>query len=124
MTFEKLREILLDMGIFKMKGSMSPPNNRVIFQCASLRIIVTPNECQVMYDHLLYWTFWFKKLTTKELFVMLDEYFPQEDEDSSMIWSSMTWSSMVEPDLGFGDADKWKAFKSKWIRAERLEELI
>jgi hypothetical protein len=72
----------------------------------------------------LYWTFWFKKLTTKELFEMLDEYFPQEDEDSSMIWSSMPWSSMVEPDLGFGDVDKWKAFKSKWIRAERLEELI
>jgi len=125
MRFEKLREILLDMDIFKMKGSMSPPNNRVIFECVQpLRIIITPNECQVMYDNLLYWTFNLKRITTKELFEMLDGHFPQEDEDSSMIWSSMTWSSMVEPDLGFGDADKWKAFKSKWIRAERLEELI
>ena len=119
MTFEKLREILLDMGIFKMKGSMLPPNNRVIFECIPLRIIVTPNECEVMYDHLLYWTFNLKRIATKELFAMLDEYFPQENEDYDM-----TWSSMVEPDLGFGDVDKWKAFKSKWIRAEKIEELI
>jgi hypothetical protein len=55
---------------------------------------------------------------------MLDEFFPQEDEDYDMNWSSMPWSSMVEPDLGFGDVDKWKAFKSKWIRAEKIEELI
>jgi hypothetical protein len=124
MKFEKLREILLDMGIFKIKGSMSPPNNRVIFECIPLRIIVTPNECEVMYDHLFYWTFSLKRITTKELFVMLDEFFPQEDEDYDMNWSSMPWSSMVEPDLGFGDTDKWKAFKSKWTREEKLEELI
>ena len=123
MKFEKLKEILLDMDIFKMKGSMSPPNNRVIFECIPLRIIVTPNECQVMYDHLLYWTFNLKRIATKELFAMLDEYFQQENEDYTM-WSSMPWSSMVEPDLGFGDVDKWKAFKSKWIREEKIEELI
>jgi hypothetical protein len=123
MKFEKLKEILLDMDIFKMKGSMSPPNNRVIFECIPLRIIVTPNECEVMYDHLLYWTFNLKRISTKELFVMLDEYFQQEDKDYTM-WSSMPWSSMVEPGLGFGDADKWKSFKSKWIREEKIEELI
>ena len=119
MTFERLREILLDMDIFKMKGSMSPPNNRVIFECKPLRIIVTPKESDIMYDHLLYWTFNLKRIATKELFAMLDEYFPQENEDYDM-----TWSSMVEPDLGFGDADKWKAFKTKWTREEKLEELI
>ena len=112
MTFERLREILLDMDIFKMRGSMSPPNNRVIFQCVPLRIIVTPNECEVRYDKWLAWSFTLKGLSTKEFFVMLDDYFPQEDEIA-------TWV-----DINFGDAKDWKAFKSKWIRAEKLEEIL
>jgi len=114
MTFEKLREILLDMDMFKIKGSMSPPNNRVIFECKPLRIIVTPRESEIKYDHWLAWAFTLKGLTTKELFAMLDDYFPQEDEDEIASWV----------DVSFGDAKKWKAFKSKWIRAEKLEELI
>ena len=120
MTFERLREILLDMDIFKMRGSMSPPNNRVIFECKPLRIIVTPNECEIMYDHLLYWTFNLKRINTKELFTMLDEHFPQEYEFDS----GMTWHSTISVDLGFGDINKWKSFKSKWIRAEKLEEIL
>jgi hypothetical protein len=114
MTFERLREILLDMDMFKMKGSMSPPNNRVIFECKPLRIIVTPRESDIMYDHLLAWSFTLKGLTTKELFVMLDDYFPQEDEDWSMTWV----------DVNFGTARDWKLFKSKWLRVEKLEEII
>ena len=114
MTFEKLREILLDMDMFKIKGSMSPPNNRVIFECKPLRVIVTPRESEIKYDHWLAWSFWLKRLTTKELFEMLDEYFPQEDEDEIATWV----------DVSFGDAKKWKAFKLKWIRAEKLEEIL
>jgi len=114
MTFEKLREILLDMDMFKMRGSMSPPNNRVIFECKPLRIIVTPRESKIKYDHWLAWSFTLKGLTTKELFAMLDDYFPQEDEDEIATWV----------DISFGDAKKWKAFKSKWIRAEKIEEIL
>ena len=113
MTFERLKEILLDMDIFEMRGSMSPPNNRVIFTCKHLRIIVTPKEGQIMNDDVLTWTFNLKRINTKELFKML------EDEDSSMIWSSMTWD-----DLEFGDAKDWKALKSKWLREEKLEEIL
>jgi hypothetical protein len=114
MTFERLREILLDMDMFKIKGSMSPPNNRVIFECKPLRVIVTPSESKIKYDHWLAWSFTLKGLTTKELFAMLDDYFPQEDEDEIATWV----------DISFGDAKKWKAFKSKWIRAEKLEEIL
>ena len=38
MTFEKIREILLDMKLFRMRGSMTPPNNRVIFEHKPLKI--------------------------------------------------------------------------------------
>ena len=118
MTFERLREILLDMDIFKMRGSMSPPNNRVIFECEPLRIVVTPKESEVRYDKWLAWAFTLKGLTTKEFFVMLDDYFPKEDEDAYMTWDSSDYFE------GFGDAKDWKAFKSKWIRAEKLEEIL
>jgi hypothetical protein len=114
MKFEKLREILLDMDMFKMRGSMSPPNNRVIFECKPLRIIVTPRESEIKYDHWLAWSFTLKGLSTKEFFVMLDDYFPQEDEDEIASWV----------DVSFGDSKKWKAFKSKWIRVEKLEEIL
>ena len=114
MTFERLREILLDMDMFKMRGSMSPPNNRVIFECKPLRVIVTPRESEIKYDHWLAWSFTLKGLTTKELFAMLDEYFPQEDEDWSMTWV----------DVNFGTARDWINFKSKWLRVEKLEEII
>ena len=114
MTFERLREILLDMDMFKMRGSMSPPNNRVIFECKPLRIIVTPRESEIKYGHWLAWSFNLKLIDIKELFKMLDDYFPQEDEDYTDTWF----------DVEFGDAKDWKAFKSKWLRAEKLEELI
>jgi hypothetical protein len=38
----------------------------------------------------------------------------KEDEDEIATWV----------DISFGDAKKWKAFKSKWIRAEKIEEIL
>lgn len=93
---------------------MSPPNNRVIFECKPLRIIVTSKESEVRFDHWLAWSFTLKGLSTKEFFVMLDDYFPQEDED----WSN-TWV-----DVKFGTAQDWINFKAKWLRQEKLETLI
>lgn len=114
MTFERLKEIILDTKIFKVRGSMSPPNNRVIFECKPVRIIVTRNESEIRYDQWLAWSFTLKGLTTNEFFTMLDDYFPQEDED----WVN-TWV-----DVKFGTAQDWINFKSKWIRQEKIEELL
>ena len=115
MTFERLREIVLDMGIFKMKGKMVPPNNRVIFERKPLRIIVTPKESEIRYDHWVAWTFTLNGLTTKEFFAMLDDYFPQpDDEDTYPSWR----------DIDFGTAQDWINFKAKWLRQEKLETLI
>jgi hypothetical protein len=115
MTFERLREILLDMEIFKMRGSMSPPNNRVIFERKPLRIIVTPKESEVRYDHWLAWSFTLNGLTTKEFFVMLDDYFPQpDDEDVYPSWR----------DIDFGNAQDWINFKTKWLRHEKIDSMI
>ena len=115
MTFEKIREILLDMKIFKMRGSMSPPNNRVIFERKPLRIILTPKESEIRYDHWVAWTFTMNGLSTKEFFVMLDDYFPQpDDEDVYPSWR----------DIDFGTHEDWTNFKNKWLRQEKIEELI
>lgn len=114
MTYEKIREILLDMGIFKIRGTMSPPNNRVIFERKPLRIIVTPKESEIKYDHWTAWSFTLNGLTIKELFVMLDDYFPQPSEDEFPSWS----------DVDFGTAQDWINFKNKWSRNEKLETLL
>ena len=114
MTFERLREILLDMEIFKMRGSMSPPNNRVIFERKPLRIIVTPKESEVRYDHWLAWSFTLNGLSTKEFFVMLDDYFPQPSEDEYPSWS----------DVDFGTHQDWTNFKIKWLRQEKIDSMI
>ena len=114
MTFEKIREILLDMKLFRMRGSMSPPNNRVIFEHKPLKIIVTPTESQIMVDNYLQWSFTLKGLSLKELFVMLDDYFPQPDEEYEYTWVH----------IEMGNAQDWINFKTKWLRQEKLEELI
>ena len=114
MTYEKLREILLDLKIFKMRGTMKPPNSRVIFEHKPIRIIVTPKESSIMIDGYEHWAFTLKGLTTKDLFVMLDDYFPQPHDEFEFTWTH----------IDFGNSQDWINFKTKWLRQEKIETLI
>jgi hypothetical protein len=114
MTFDRLKSILVDMNMFTIKGTMKPPNNRVIFDSDPLRIVVTPQESKIIIDGHFDWTFYLKHLTTKDLFRMLDEYFPHHDQTYSWTWV----------DKGFYSSEEWNNFKTKWLREEKIETFI
>jgi len=111
MTIEQLSEILDYLGFVK-KGKLAAPNFRVVFNYASLRIVVTRDRGEVFQFQNRDWTFTLKGIKSEDLFNMLDDYFDDNEE------------SIYSPKITINKEESYESFRTRTIREEKLKELI